>query len=101
MLSIPMVRRAVHSLHRPFVQRLITLVVSTLLALSLIALSSVPALPPSARQVASSASSPFARAASARHLEAARIQSLLLKTRAHGQGHEQATKQDGTERRLV
>ena len=37
MLSIPVVRRAVHYLHRPFVQRLITLVVSTLLALSLIA----------------------------------------------------------------
>jgi hypothetical protein len=101
MLSIPTVRRAVHYLHRPFVQRLITLVVSTLLALSLIALTSVPALPPSARQVASSASSPFAQSASARHLEAAHIKGLLPKTSVSGQGHEQATKQDSTERRFV
>lgn len=101
MLRIPMVRRTVHCLHRPFVQRLITLVVSTLLALSLISLTSVPALPPSGHEVTSSASSQFVQPVPVAYLEEARIQDPMPKTHVSGQGHEQAIKQYNIERRLV
>jgi len=99
MLSILAVRRAAHHLRRPFIQRLITLVISMLLAGSLISIASVPALPPPGHEVASSALNQFAQPVSAAHLEVAHIQSLMPKMHAHG--YASATQQYDTERRLI
>ena len=94
MLTFPMVRRIIDQLRRPFIQRLITLVVSALLAMSLISTTMLLTLPPSGHEVASSAPAGIALPA---HLDAARIQGLVPQTHVSGQ----ATQHYDTERRLV
>ncbi|HEU5381883.1 MAG TPA: hypothetical protein VFV38_41205 [Ktedonobacteraceae bacterium] len=71
MVTLPAVRRTIDHLRRPFIQRLITLVVSALLAMSLISTTMLLTLPSSGHEVASSASGGIALPT---HLDAARIQ---------------------------
>lgn len=89
MLTFPVVRRIIDHLRKPFIQRLITLVVSALLAMSLISTTMLLTLPSSGHEVASSASGKLAQPA---NLGANSIQSLVPQT------HAQATQR---ERRLV
>ncbi len=99
MLTLLVVRRIIDHLRRPFIQRLITLVVSALLAMSLISTTMQLALPPAGHEVASSA---FGRITLPAHLDASRVQmSLASMTHAHGQADARATQHDDRERRLV
>lgn len=69
MLTIPLLRWAIDHLRRPFIQRLISLVVSTLLAMSLIYTTSVLPLPPLEHKVALYVSSQFVLSTSIVHFE--------------------------------
>jgi hypothetical protein len=57
MLTIPLLRWAIDHLRKPFIQRLISLVASTLLAMSLVYTTSILSLPPLGREAALSVSS--------------------------------------------
>jgi hypothetical protein len=92
MLTLPVLRRITDPLRKPFVQRLITLVVSALLAMSLISTTLLLTLPSSGHEVASFASGKLAQPA---HPGANNIQSLVPQT------HAQATQHYDRERRLV
>jgi hypothetical protein len=69
MLTIPLLRWAIDHLRRPFIQRLISLVVSTLLAMSLIYTTSVLPLPPLEHKVALYVSNQSAQSTSIVHFE--------------------------------
>jgi len=87
------VRMTIDFLCRPCIQRLSTLIISTLLAMSLISTTSVPALPQSRREVVSSA---FVT-----HLGVVHVQDFVPQMRTHGQVSAQRVEQHETERRLV
>jgi hypothetical protein len=57
MLTIPLLRWAIDHLRRPFIQRLISLVISTLIAMSLVYTTGMLSLPPLERNAALSVSS--------------------------------------------
>jgi hypothetical protein len=95
MLTLALARRVIASLRKPFVQRLIALVVSALLAMSLISTTIVFILPLSGHEVASSASGELAQPA----YRETRVQSLV--SIALGQGNAQATPHNDAERRPV
>jgi hypothetical protein len=95
MLIILVIRRAINSLRQPFLQRLISLVVSTVLAISLVSTTLVLAFPLSEQKVASSVSSQPVLPV---HLSAIRIQGFLQNTDALGQ---QATAKYAREGRLL
>ena len=87
------VRRTIDFLSRPCIQRLSTLLSSTLLAMSLISTTSVLALPQSGREMVSSA---FVT-----HPGAAHIQGFVPQMRTYGQVSASRGEQHETERRLV
>jgi hypothetical protein len=87
------VRRTIDFLCRPCIQRLSTLVISTLLAMSLILTISVIALPLVEREVASS--TPVA------YPGAVHVQDFVPQIRTHGQVSAQRVEHHETERRHV
>lgn len=76
-LTLPVIRETLDHLRKPFIQRLITLVVSALLAMSLISTIWVLVLPSSGHEVTSLA---FGKRTQPAHLDAVRIQGLVPKT---------------------
>ena len=69
MLTIPLLRWAIDHLRRPFIQRLISLVASTLIAMSLVYTTSMLSLPPLERNVVLYVSSQFVLSTSIVHFE--------------------------------
>jgi hypothetical protein len=96
MLMMHVVRGAMNVLCRPFIQRLSTLIISTMLAMSLISTISVLILPQSEHEVASYMSNQSAPVA---HLGVAHIQEFMPKMRMHGQVFAQRAEKHDTERR--
>lgn len=94
MLTLALARRVIASLSKPFIQRLIVLVVSALLAMSLISTTIVLVLPFSGHEVASSVSGKLAQPA----YREDRVQSLV--SIAHRQGNAQAIPRIDAERML-
>lgn len=94
MLTLPVLRRAIDHLRKPFTQRLILLVACTLLAMSLISMTTVLTLPPSRLEGPSLSSQPI----EARHRGAICTQSFMPNIHAHEQ---QVTEKYHTERRFA
>jgi hypothetical protein len=69
MLTIPLLRWAIDHLRRPFIQRLISLVASTLIAMSLVYTTGMLSLPPLERNVALYVSNQSAQSTSIVHFE--------------------------------
>ncbi len=95
MLIIPMIQRAINHLRRPCMQRLISLIVSTVLAISLVSTTIVLAFPLSEQKVASYV---FSQLVLPVHLRAPLIQSFMPNTDRHEQ---QATAKYAREGRFI
>ena len=90
MQILTLTRKAIASLRRPFIQRLIMLVVFILLAMSLISMAIVFVLRPLEREVASSASRWLVQPI---YWDGTRAQSIVLMVYMHGPGNVQAIQQ--------